>query len=131
MRDQITWAARVRCDHRDAGGQRFLDCLAERLVLAGVNEGLLPPPVKTAHNMGWYSEQHVETLKLIQRLQRERFLPLKAIKSLLHDRGMVTAVGDEGGFAPNLSSNEEAIAAILEASEAAGHRDRVAIAPKR
>src|SRR6185437_10944725 len=38
------------------------------------------------------------------------------------------AVADEVGFAPNLDSNEEAIAAIMDAAEAAGHRDRVAIA---
>ena len=46
-----------------------------------------------------------------------------ALKKLLHGRGLATNVGDEGGFAPNLGSNEEAIAAILEAAEAAGHRD--------
>jgi enolase len=51
-----------------------------------------------------------------------------ALKALLHDRGMVTAVGDEGGFAPNLASNEEAIAVIMEAADAAGHGDAVAIA---
>ena len=39
-----------------------------------------------------------------------------------------TAVGDEGGFAPDLASNEEAISAILEAADRAGHRDNVAIA---
>src|SRR5262245_2792303 len=46
-----------------------------------------------------------------------------ALKALLHERGMTTAVGDEGGFAPNLASNEEAIAAIMEAADAAGHGD--------
>lgn len=48
-----------------------------------INEGLLPPPQKSAHNMGWYSDRHIELLRLIQKLQTERFLPLKAIKSLL------------------------------------------------
>lgn len=48
-----------------------------------INEGLLPPAHKTAHNMGWYTERHVELLALIQKLQTERFLPLKAIKVLL------------------------------------------------
>ena len=42
--------------------------------------------------------------------------------------GFATAVGDEGGFAPDLGSSEEAIEAVLEAAERAGHRDRVAIA---
>ncbi len=51
-----------------------------------------------------------------------------ALKALLHERGLSTAVGDEGGFAPNLASSEQAIGAILEAAERAGHRDRVAIA---
>jgi enolase len=51
-----------------------------------------------------------------------------ALKALLHERGLSTAVGDEGGFAPDLAGSEEAIEAILEAAERAGCRDRVAIA---
>jgi enolase len=51
-----------------------------------------------------------------------------ALKSLLRERGLATAVGDEGGFAPDLDSSEAAIEVILEASERAGHRERVAIA---
>jgi enolase len=51
-----------------------------------------------------------------------------ALKSLLTERGLSTLVGDEGGFAPNLESSETAIDLILEASERAGHRERVAIA---
>jgi len=43
-----------------------------------------------------------------------------ALKKVLHDKGLNTAVGDEGGFAPDLSSNEEAIMVILEAIKAAG-----------
>jgi enolase len=50
------------------------------------------------------------------------------LRSLLHERGLATAVGDEGGFAPDLDSSEEAIEAVLEAASRAGHRDRVAIA---
>ena len=50
-----------------------------------IAQGLLPEPIKTSHNMGWYSERHLELLLLIQKLQHERFLPLKAIKSLLQD----------------------------------------------
>lgn len=45
-----------------------------------------------------------------------------ALKSVLHGRGLSTAVGDEGGFAPNLSSNEAAIEAILEAIDKAGFK---------
>jgi len=51
-----------------------------------------------------------------------------ALKKVLSSRGLATAVGDEGGFAPDLGSTEEAIEAILDAAEQAGHRDRVAIA---
>jgi enolase len=51
-----------------------------------------------------------------------------ALKNVLHERGLSTGVGDEGGFAPELDSTEHAIDAVLEAAERAGHRDRVAIA---
>ena len=51
-----------------------------------------------------------------------------ALKALLHERGLSTGVGDEGGFAPDLGSSEEAIEAVLTAAERAGHTDRVAIA---
>jgi enolase 1/2/3 len=51
-----------------------------------------------------------------------------ALRAVLHERGLATAVGDEGGFAPDLPSSEAAIDAILEAAERAGHRERVAIA---
>ncbi|HKU58942.1 MAG TPA: phosphopyruvate hydratase [Gaiellaceae bacterium] len=52
----------------------------------------------------------------------------QALKKLLSERGLSTLVGDEGGFAPNLDTSEQAIEAILEAAERAGHGDRVAIA---
>jgi enolase len=51
-----------------------------------------------------------------------------ALKGLLHERGLATAVGDEGGFAPDLGSSEEAIETVLEAADRAGHAERVAIA---
>jgi enolase len=51
-----------------------------------------------------------------------------ALRALLHERGLATAVGDEGGFAPDLPSTEAAIEAVLEAAERAGHGERVAIA---
>jgi enolase len=46
----------------------------------------------------------------------------------LHERGLATGVGDEGGFAPDLESSEAAVEAILEAAERAGHADRIGIA---
>jgi enolase len=53
-----------------------------------------------------------------------------ALKGILHDRGMATAVGDEGGFAPDLESNEAALEVLVAGIEAAGYRpgDDVAIA---
>jgi enolase 1/2/3 len=51
-----------------------------------------------------------------------------ALRAVLHERGLATGVGDEGGFAPDLPSSEAAIEAILEAAERAGHRERVAVA---
>jgi enolase len=53
-----------------------------------------------------------------------------ALKRTLHDRGLATAVGDEGGFAPNLESNEAALGTLIEGIEAAGYTpgDDVAIA---
>jgi enolase len=51
-----------------------------------------------------------------------------ALKKVLGDRGLATAVGDEGGFAPDLASSEAAIQAILDAAESAGHGDRIGIA---
>jgi enolase len=50
------------------------------------------------------------------------------LAKLLDERGLATAVGDEGGFAPDLPSTEAAIEAVLEAAERAGHRDRIALA---
>ena len=43
------------------------------------------------------------------------------IETVLHDKGLSTAVGDEGGFAPNLASNEEALEVICEAIKRAGY----------
>jgi enolase len=102
-----------------------------------VEAHILPVPMMNVVNGGAHADNNVDLQEFMVvpigadsfaealRIGAETY---HALKSLLHDRGMVTAVGDEGGFAPNLSSNEEAIAAILEAAEAAGHRDRVAIA---
>jgi enolase len=51
-----------------------------------------------------------------------------SLKDALTERGLSTLVGDEGGFAPDLGTSEEAIELILEGAERAGHRDRIAIA---
>lgn len=50
-----------------------------------LREGLLPEPVKTSRNMAWYRPESVDRVRLIKRLQNERFMPLDAIRSLLED----------------------------------------------
>ena len=51
-----------------------------------------------------------------------------SLQKVLKEKGLATAVGDEGGFAPDLPSSEAAIEAILEAAERAGHRENIALA---
>ena len=43
-----------------------------------IQQGLLPPGRKTGRNMAWYTDEHIERLRLIKKLQHEQFLPLKA-----------------------------------------------------
>jgi DNA-binding transcriptional MerR regulator len=50
-----------------------------------LREGLLPEPVKTSRNMAYYPPEFVDRIKLIKQLQEERFMPLKAIRSLLDE----------------------------------------------
>jgi DNA-binding transcriptional MerR regulator len=50
-----------------------------------LREGLLPEPVKTSRNMAYYAPEFVDRIKLIKRLQEERFMPLKAIKAVLDE----------------------------------------------
>ncbi|MGB1582424.1 MAG: MerR family transcriptional regulator [Solirubrobacterales bacterium] len=50
-----------------------------------LREGLLPEPLKTSRNMAWYSPEYVDRIKLIKRLQEERYLPLHVIKRILEN----------------------------------------------
>jgi DNA-binding transcriptional MerR regulator len=50
-----------------------------------LREGLLPEPVKTSRNMAYYPPEFVDRIKLIKRLQEQRFMPLKAIKAVLEE----------------------------------------------
>jgi DNA-binding transcriptional MerR regulator len=50
-----------------------------------LREGLLPEPVKTSRNMAYYPPEFVDRIRLIKRLQEERFMPLKAIRTLLDE----------------------------------------------
>ena len=99
----------------------------------------LPVPMMNILNGGVHADNSVDfqefmampvgakTFSEALRMGVEVFHRLKAV---LHKRGYSTAVGDEGGFAPNLKSNDEAIEVILEAIEAAGYKpgEHVAIA---
>ena len=99
----------------------------------------LPVPMMNILNGGAHADNSVDlqefmvmpvgakTFDEALRMGVEVFHRLKAV---LHKRGYSTAVGDEGGFAPNLKSNEEAIEVVLEAITAAGYKpgDQVAIA---
>ncbi len=109
--------------------------------LGGAKANLLPVPMMNIVNGGKHADNNVD-------LQEFMIMPFSAkggsasgggaptfrnalrmgaevfhhLKSILHDRHMSTAVGDEGGFAPNVKSNEEAITLIIEAIEKAGYK---------
>ena len=98
--------------------------------LGGVNAVTLPVPMMNIINGGAHADNNVDFQEFMIapvgascfeeaiRMGAEVFHNLKAV---LKARGMVTSVGDEGGFAPNLSSNEEALKVIVEAIEKAGY----------
>jgi len=107
------------------------------LYLGGEEARTLPVPMLNVINGGAHAENSIDlqefmvvpagadTFAEALRIGAEVF---HSLKGLLHERGLATGVGDEGGFAPDLGSSEEAIDAVLEAAERAGHRERVAIA---
>jgi enolase len=97
--------------------------------VGGTNAHVLPVPMMNVLNGGAHADNNVD-------LQEFMIMPVGAasfgealrwgtetyhvLKKILHDRGLSTAVGDEGGFAPDLASNEEAITLLMEAIEKAG-----------
>ena len=99
--------------------------------IGGVNGRVLPVPMMNILNGGKHADNNVD-------IQEFMILPVGAtnfrealrmgaevfhnLKSVLKGKGLNTAVGDEGGFAPNLTSNEEALATIVEAIEKAGYK---------
>jgi len=105
--------------------------------IGGAEAHVLPVPMLNVVNGGAHAANSLELQEFMivpggaetfaqgLRIAVEAFHTLKA---LLHERGLATTVGDEGGFAPDFDSSEQAIEAILEAVERAGHRDRIAIA---
>ena len=98
--------------------------------VGGTNAHVLPVPMMNVLNGGAHADNNVD-------LQEFMIMPVGAasfsealrwgvetyhvLKKVLHDRGLSTAIGDEGGFAPNLGSNEEACQLLLQAIEQAGY----------
>ncbi len=107
--------------------------------LGGPSARVLPVPMMNVLNGGVHADNKVDfqefmivpcgaaTFSECLRMGAEVF---HALKRTLHERGLATAVGDEGGFAPDLSSNEEALKMLVAGIEAAGYRpgEDVAIA---
>jgi enolase len=107
--------------------------------VGGANAHVLPVPMMNVLNGGAHADNNVD-------MQEFMYVPVGAVsfrealqwgtqcyhtlKKVLHDRKLSTLVGDEGGFAPNLKSNEEAIQLLIESIEAAGFRpgDDIALA---
>ncbi len=99
--------------------------------IGGPNARSLPVPMMNVLNGGAHADNNVD-------IQEFMILPVRVtcfaealrigsevfhhLKSVLSSRGYSTAVGDEGGFAPNLQSNEEALEVLMEAIEGAGYR---------
>jgi enolase len=99
--------------------------------LGGVNAKLLPTPMMNILNGGSHADSNVDFQEFMimpvgapsfregLRMGTEVF---HALKTVLKAKGLNTAVGDEGGFAPNLETNEEALKVIMEAIQAAGYK---------
>lgn len=99
--------------------------------IGGVNASLLPVPCMNVINGGEHADNNVDFQEFMIaphgadsfttaiRMGAETF---HALSKVLKEKGYSTAVGDEGGFAPNLKSNEEAIETILMAIEKAGYK---------
>lgn len=99
--------------------------------IGGVNARTLPVPMMNIINGGSHADNSVDVQEfMIMPLKAQSFREslrmgtetFHALKSVLKKRGMSTNVGDEGGFAPNLPSNEDAIKVILEAIDKAGYK---------
>lgn len=107
--------------------------------IGGVNAKALPVPMMNVLNGGKHADNNMDVQEFMimpvgagsfseaLRMGAETF---HALKSVLKAKGCVTSVGDEGGFAPDLKSNEEAIEVLLTAIEKAGYKmgDQIAIA---
>ncbi len=122
--------AKAAADHLEIPLYRYV---------GGANAHVLPVPMMNVLNGGVHADNSVD-------FQEFMIMPVGApsfseavrwgtqtyhvLKKVLHDKKLATAVGDEGGFAPNLASNEDAIILLMEAIEAAGFKpgEEIAIA---
>jgi enolase 1/2/3 len=105
--------------------------------IGGAEAHILPVPMMNVVNGGAHAQNSIDLQEFMivpagastfadgLRIGVEVFQTLKA---LLHERGLPTAVGDEGGFAPDLAASEDAVRAIMDAAQRAGHAERIAIA---
>ena len=107
--------------------------------VGGANAHVMPVPCMNVLNGGAHADSNVDLQEFMlapvgaasfSEAMRWGAETYHALKRLLHDRGLSTAVGDEGGFAPDLPSNEEAVKLLLEAIETRGYSpgDEIAIA---
>lgn len=99
--------------------------------IGGVNANTLPVPMMNIINGGSHADNNVDVQEfMIMPVGAETFSEglrmgtevFHHLKKVLKDAGHMTNVGDEGGFAPNLKSNEDAIQVILQAIESAGYK---------
>jgi enolase len=105
--------------------------------VGGADAHILPVPMLNVINGGVHADNTIDMQEfMLMPVGAESFAEAvrigsetyHALKKLLHGRGLSTAVGDEGGFAPDLPDSQAAIEAILEAAAEAGHGAKVAIA---
>lgn len=107
--------------------------------LGGAATGSLPVPLLNVLNGGGHADNNVDIQEFMlvphgfdtfQEALRAGAETFHALRTLLLDRGLATGVGDEGGFAPDLTSNEEALKLLVAAVEKAGYRpgEQVALA---
>ena len=98
--------------------------------LGGADAHILPAPMMNILNGGKHADNNVDVQEfMIMPLGAKRFEEAlrvcaevyQALKGVIHEKGMSTAVGDEGGFAPDLKNNEEALKLIVEATKKAGY----------
>jgi enolase len=99
--------------------------------VGGVNANTLPVPMMNILNGGSHADNSIDFQEfMVMPIGADTFseaLQMGAevfhtLKKVLHDKGLSTNVGDEGGFAPNIKSNEEAIETVLTAIEKAGYK---------